>query len=385
MVRKIPISELKVGMRVVDMGQAWIERPFLFCEAGVITSDRQIKAIRDEGYLELFVEAPGADFGGQSQAEPAVATGPELAEAKALYAQSLRLARDIFRDAKLGRPVNHKEASLLIEAMVASVTNRPEAMASLIKLKTHDEYTFGHCVNVAVLVVIFGHYLGHGPGELHGLGLAGIYHDLGKTKVPTEILNKPGRLTEGEFRIIKRHPAYGADILESQGILNQEVLSTIRQHHEKYNGLGYPLGLKGDAKRLEAQMLSMADVYDALTSDRPYSKAALPNTAMRVMFNLRDMDLPADLIDKFIKCLGIYPVGSLVRLNNGAVAVICQGNTRDPLHPKVNIILDKNLRRRPHQTLDLSSPKVQAMGPGFDIAGPVDPGDLGLDRGVVLL
>jgi putative nucleotidyltransferase with HDIG domain len=387
-VRKITVEELEVGMRVVDTGLSWIDHPYLFSREGLIVSQAQIEAIKDEGYLELFVEQAGENFTlpgpgpAQPARTPAANLAPyrqELGKAKTIYADSLGFARDFIREAKLGKPVNYQASAPLVEEVIASVTRNPDALVSLIKLRAYDEYTYTHCINVSVLAVVFGRYLGLDEIRLRQLGSAGLFHDLGKTGVPDEILNKPGRLTEHEFQAIKAHPALGAELLSSQPGVPQEVLRAIREHHEKFNGQGYPQGLKDQTQSSGAQILSLADVYDALTSKRVYKDAVIPVGAMRIMFGMRGRDFSPDMVDSFIKCLGIFPVGSLVRLKNGAVAVVCRSNPREPLLPTVRIVLDQNLRRCQPTILDLASPEAKAMDGSQDIADNLDHTALGLD------
>lgn len=390
--RMISVLDLEVGMRVVDTGLSWTEHPFLYSGEGPVTSAAQIEQLREQGYRDVFIldsrwQEPQLvkEPGGETLPDAAEGTGrrppgpDDYAKALSLHDESFGVINSFILAAKLGKPMDRDAPVRLVEGVIDSVTSNPDALVSLIKLRFNDEYTYTHCINVSVLAVLFGHYMGMRKPELQTLGEAGLFHDLGKVRIPDGILDKPGRLTPGEFEVVKSHPEEGAAILEKQDMASSGVLSIIREHHEKFNGTGYPNALSGDRLGRLAQMIALADCYDAMTSKRPYRSAILPNTAMRIMFAMRNKDFSRELIEPFIKCLGIYPVGSPVRLRNGQVALVCGSNPRSPLFPTVKIILDAGMRPRPHKVLDLSSPEAKALGDGFSIEAPLDMSVLGKD------
>ncbi len=378
-------------MEVVDTGLSWTQHPYLYSEAGRITSARQIKDLVEQGYRDLFIQDAGSDrlieeapvpedkaACGHNVAHP-LPGAEDYARALGLYDDSFGVINSFILAAKLGRPMDREASVRLVEGLIDSVTSNPDALVSLVSLRFNDDYTFTHCINTAVLAVVFGRHLGLEKPKLRRLGEAGLFHDLGKTRIPEEILDKPRRLTPEEFRVVKAHPAEGAAILEKQDMVSDGVLRTIRDHHEKFNGTGYPLGVSGDRLCLSAQIVGLADCYDAMTSHRPYRRAILPNTAMRILFAMRNKDFSRDLIEPFIKCLGIYPVGSPVRLRNGEVALVCGANPESPLLPTIKIIMDANMRPRPHRILDLSSPEARALGDDISIATALDMSVLGVD------
>ena len=306
-IRKIPVSELRPGMRVVNTGLSWIDHPYLYSQEGQIGSDEDIQSIRDQGYLELFIaEGPGAG-GGQALPGAAAtleqilatrdftpltpqrrpATPEEYEGAQVFYSQSLSFAREFIKDVSQGKPVDYEASTPLVENIIDSVSRNPDTLVSLTKLRCFDEYTFTHCINVAVLAVIFGKFLGLGRSALHVMGMAGLFHDIGKALIPADILNKPGRLTDLEFRMIQNHPDLGATHLAQQPGVPPVVISGVKEHHEKFNGTGYPRGLNGMTVSLAGAVIGVVDVYDALTSKRTYKNAITPNNAMRIMFGMR--------------------------------------------------------------------------------------------------
>ncbi|WP_173084670.1 HD-GYP domain-containing protein [Fundidesulfovibrio magnetotacticus] len=382
-IRKIAVAELRPGMTVVDTGLSWTEHPFLYSAAGPVDSRRQVEALLAEGYRETFIReertpAPPRRSGMSPSSRP-LPGRDDYARARALQDESVGVISAFMRAARLGKPLDREAPARLVEKVIDTVAGNPDALVSLANLRRNDAYSYTHSLNVSVLAVVFGQYLGLDKDALRGLGEAGLFHDLGKTRIPDAILDKPGRLTPEEFAVIKSHPGEGADILESQGLGSPKVLAAIRDHHEKFNGAGYPRGLAGDRLERAAQVVGLVDSYDAMTSNRPYRGAIQPNTAMRILFAMRDKDFSRELLESFIKCLGIYPVGSPVRLRDGSVALVCGSNPESPLLPTVKIILDARMRPRPHLVLDLASPQVKALGDAVVIEAPLDMSVLGMD------
>lgn len=384
-IRKVLITELKPGMRVVSTGLSWVEYPYLYSKDVRITSERHIQALLKEGFREAFVleepeegaPAPPASrptpppaAGARPDREPGRVPAPEeYRKAHTLYQDSQQVIEASLRDVRLGKPMDREASAKLLEGVFDSIEENPDAMVTFINLRAHDDYTFTHSINVAVLCLVFGSYLGLEKNALIHLGEAALFHDLGMLDVPEAIVAKPGRLAPEEFAVVKAHPAAAADLLARQGTA-EEVLAPIREHHERYNGSGYPHGLSGEALNLGGQITALGDVYDALTSKRSYRGAVLPNTSMRILFAMRGKDFEQDLVDRFIKCLGIYPVGSMVRLQSGELAMVCGSNPASPLSPTVKIVADKTGKPRPPRIVDLSSP-MAAQTEGMAIAEPV--------------
>jgi HD-GYP domain-containing protein (c-di-GMP phosphodiesterase class II) len=200
-------------------------------------------------------------------------------------------------------------------------------------------------MNVCVLLLVFGHFLGLDKDSLQQLGLAGLLHDIGKVRVPLEVLNKPDKLTDGEFDLIKRHPLHGLSILLDAGALPRKVLNVAHCHHERIVGGGYPRGLQGKAINFFSRLASIVDVYDALTSDRAYRKGMSSPDAFKLMNQWRGQQLDGMLLDKFVQCIGDFPSGSLVELQSGEVGIIIPPGRNNRLKAIVMLLLDPFKRK----------------------------------------
>ena len=234
-------------------------------------------------------------------------------------------------DVRLGQAVNTEAAKDLVTEVTNSITRSPHAMVWLTNMKERDEYTSIHCMNVCIMSVSFGRTLGMDKAELEVLGLGGLLHDLGKMRVPPEILNKPSKLTFEEFEVMKTHPMQGYKMLNEQSDLPSEVLDIVKHHHERRNGKGYPSQLDGDQINNMTRIVAIVDVYDAITSDRCYHDAISPSDALKNMYEWVNEDFDKELVENFIKCLGIYPIGSVVKLNMGHVGLVVSASEKSKL------------------------------------------------------
>ncbi|MBC15990.1 MAG: metal-dependent phosphohydrolase [Desulfovibrio sp.] len=369
MIKKVTIDQLKPGMTIVKMASdLWEHLPGLYTKPGLIRSKEQVERIREAGYEQAFIEVkiPGEEplekrldtMLKQSTVDPKqkkrVPFESAIEEAQKAYDKAMTHAHRIIHDAKLGRKVDYESSVETVDQIVDSAIQNPDTLLCLSKLSHFDEYTYTHSINVSAIAVVFGEYLGLGRNELLDLGMAGMFHDLGKTVVPERIINKRGRLSHAEFEEIKRHPGYGYEILHKQGDIPIPIMEAVRDHHEKFNGSGYPGHLTRNNTSALARIISLADVYDALTSDRSYKDAMLPNKALAIMYGMRDQDFDTVEVQSFIKCLGIFPSGSLVKLNSGYYAIVYEANPAQPLQPKVKIILDPDMHPIPSKLVDLA-------------------------------
>jgi HD-GYP domain-containing protein (c-di-GMP phosphodiesterase class II) len=373
MIKKIAVDDLEIGMFVEDIGLSWIEAPFLYSRRGLIRGSTEIQAIRKEGYKEVFIDTALGTFRDTSGSEesfveiiqktspppksrpkPLVPLRQEMPAAKRIYSDTVDFARKFITEIRKDRMPSLSESEEFIGTILGSVIRNECALLNLFKLRSYDEYTYTHSVNVAILVLIFGRYMGLPPTELRRLGIAGLFHDIGKERMPKHILKKPSRLTNEEFGIVKRHPGDSCAILRDQKGFSEDILRPILEHHEKFNGTGYPHGLAGEAIGQASAITSLADIYDALTSDRVYRKSLVQQRALQIIYAMRDEEIRTDYVEHFIKCLGVYPAGSFVRLSNGMFGVITEVNPDSLLLPKVNIILDAQRHPVPPQLLDLT-------------------------------
>jgi HD-GYP domain-containing protein (c-di-GMP phosphodiesterase class II) len=248
-------------------------------------------------------------------------------------------------DVRVGKNIEGGKVSKVVGEMVDSIFRNRDALASLTRIKGYDEYTFVHSVNVCALCVTLGRHLDFDAEQLRQLGIGAMLHDTGKMKVPIEILNKPGRLTEREFLEMKKHPIYSAEIMSRTDGIPDEAKTVAIQHHERYHGNGYPYGLKGDEIRLFSQLTSIIDVYDAITSNRCYSKAMPAYEGIKKLYEWGKTDFNLPFVERFIQCLGIYPLGTVVQMDSSEIGVVISINHDMILRPQV-LLMYKDERRR---------------------------------------
>lgn len=243
---------------------------------------------------------------------------------------------------------NIAEMLPMIKDIVSSIISNKDVELTMRNLWGHHEYTYLHCVNVAILAVSVGIKLNLHPDELIYLGAAGILHDIGKNRIPAELLDKTGKLTEEEFGILKKHPEYGYEMLTSSQELSSVTRAGVLQHHERYDGTGYPRGLKGNEITLYGRILAVADTYDAMTSDRAYREAFAPSEAVEYLMGNGNQLYDNRVIDAFIKCVTVYPIGSCIELNNGVKAIVVKNYQDCVLRPLIRLVETK-------ETIDLKN------------------------------
>lgn len=297
----------------------------------------------------------------------------ELRRVDKLYGEAVDYARGFMDDVRDGKPIDVNDAMPLISEFIDSVFRNDSAAAAISKLKAFDEYTYTHCINVSILAVILGKKLGYSKEILETVGMAGMFHDVGKAVIPNTILNKPGKLTDKEMDIMRTHPLHGYKILKDQANIPEEVIRGAVEHHEKFDGSGYPRGLKGEQISEIARLIAVVDVYDALTSKRVYKAPLPPGKVLAMMYKWRVTDFHPNIVEQFIKSLGVYPVGSFVQLSNGEYGVVVDSSTSDPLNPVVRVAYDRHIRQIPYRTANLSDEKR------LKIADVVNPDEYGVD------
>ena len=261
----------------------------------------------------------------------------------------------MFEEARMGKAVDVGGAKKLVEEITDSVARNPGALISLARLKTADDYTYMHSVAVCAMMVALAKQLSLGEEQTRLAGLAGLLHDLGKATMPMDVLNKPGKLTNEEFAIIRTHPQEGYRLLLTGNNVDAVVLDVCLHHHEKMDGSGYPEGLKGDGISLFAKMGAVCDVYDAITSNRPYKAGWSPAESLRRMAEWSNGHFDKAVFQAFVKCIGIYPVASLVRLESGLLGVVTENASANPLTPIVKTFYCTKRKERLYaKVLDLS-------------------------------
>lgn len=380
-------------MYVVKTGLAWADHPDLYAVEGIIAYDGEIAAILEDGFTEAVIDtekgkAPVNEAANDLAAKlgdrqgKSVSFKPlreELRVARVLQREAVIMLKDIARSINIGREPDYGASQGLVERMMDSVTRNGSALLALSKLRGADEYTFNHCLSVSVLAMIFGQYMDLDSQEVMQLGLSGLLHDLGKFDVPLKVLNKPGKLSPEEFEVMKQHPKYGYKRLAAVENIDKAILPGVLYHHERYDGQGYPIGVGGDDLPLVAQVVGMADVYDALTSRRVYKAAMLPAKAMSLMYSMRKQNFDPKMLEHFVCCLGVYPIGSFVRLSDNRCGVVTETSTGTATKPMVRVVRDSEGDPMLPQDVDLSA------HPELSIAACLDPVDSGVDPSSVLL
>ncbi len=377
MIKKISIHQLQPGMFVHDMDCGWMEHPFL-TGSFKVRVDKDIERMVEYGIHELYIDTDkGLDVpDAPTQREVAVvltrqmtalfetrqpveptSLHDEMGRARVVLSEANRIIGEVMQGARLGRQIEQEKVDHVVSEMSESVLRNKDALLSLCRIKEKDNYTFLHSVSVGVLLMSFSRTFNLKNEDMQLLGTGGMLHDIGKTRVPDRILNKTGALTPDEFSTIQRHVVYGQNILAEMPNISQTSYEVVAQHHERYDGSGYPLKLKGADMSIYGQMASIVDVYDAITSDRCYRKGMDPTVALRKMFEWSKFHFDPVLIQTFVRTIGIYPVGTLVMLESRKIAVVIDQQGRDLTRPLVLVVFDalKHCHLTP-QDVDLSKP-----------------------------
>ncbi len=380
MLKKIPVSELRLGMHLQAFCGAWLDHPFWRTKF-VLTDPNDLVLVRESTISEVWIDiSKGLDVEPGSAAaavnaeiveklpEPPPAKiekasfNDEVKRASRIVAKGKEAVVSMFQEARMGKAIEAEAAAPLVEEISNSVMRNPGALISLARLKTADDYTFMHSVAVCALMIALARQLGLDEQQTRDAGMAGLLHDLGKAMIPLEVLNKPGKLTDTEFALVKTHPAEGYKLLlEGKGV-SEVMLDVCLHHHEKIDGSGYPKGLNGETMSLFAKMGAVCDVYDAITSNRPYKAGWDPAESIKRMAEWKGHFDPA-VFQAFVKSLGIYPVGSLVRLESGKLGVVIEQGEQSLLKPKVKVFFSTKAQAyiKP-ETIDLARSPEKIAG-----------------------
>ncbi len=379
MKKKIKVDQLKPGMFIHDFNCGWLQHPF-WGGSIKIKNEQMIQKVINSGMYELYIDTDKGldviDAPTEQEVNQAINTEiekivepeikdrnpvplkEELVKAKEIKNEAKIIVKNLMQDIRLRRQIKAEQVEPVVEKMVDSIFRNKNALISLTRMKTVDEYTFLHSISVSVLMISFGNHLGFDYKIIKAIGMGGLLHDIGKMKVPIELLHKPGKLTEDEFLILREHVEHGYIILMKTPGINEISISVAAHHHERLDGTGYPNGLIGDEISIYGQMSAIVDVYDALTSVRCYQNEILPTEALRKLLEWSKFHFSNDLVQQFIRCVGIYPVGTLVRLESGLLGVVAEHNEKSSLHPVIRAVYDErkdNYISKPYD-IDLSQP-----------------------------
>ena len=389
--KKIPVEQLRLGMHLQGFSGNWVDHPF-WRTRFVLNDEKYLTMVRESGVTEVWidvskgldVDAPQAFNAGLPQppcaaaeepepaqphtAEPALPHPPktgfsdEVKRASRIVTKGRAAIVSMFQEARMGKAIEAEAAAPLVQEISDSVLRNPSALISLARLKTADDYTFMHSVAVCALMIALARQLGLNEQQTREAGMAGLLHDLGKAMIPLSILNKPGKLTEAEFRLTKTHPEEGHKLLKAGKGISDVVKDVCLHHHEKIDGSGYPKGLNGEAMSLYAKMGAVCDVYDAITSNRPYKAGWDPAESIKRMAEWKGHFDPV-IFQAFVKSLGIYPIGSLVRLESGKLGVVVAQGEKSLLKPTVKVFFSTRSKAYiSPETIDLTHSPEKIAG-----------------------
>ncbi len=278
----------------------------------------------------------------------------QLSAASHTYQSTKLQIKRLLASAQLGQALNLKEAQAAVKDCVERVLNNPNAILWLTRLKHQDEYTAEHSVNVCLLSIALGREMELAPYELENLGICGLMHDIGKMKVPAEILNKPGPLDPQEFAEMARHTVYAKQLLMGRTDIYPGAVDVAYSHHERLDGKGYPRGIDSSKLSLFTRIVTVADAYDAMTSDRCYKSGMSSLDALKVLNNNSGSQFDPELVRRFVAMIGLYPPGYLLEMSNGEVGIILSADPGYQLKPKVIMILGPDKQPQPERIVNLS-------------------------------
>ena len=396
---KIASSKLIAGMYVADLDRPWLGTPF-WLQGFLIENDEHLMQLRQyckfvivdsslsthnaqaaiSSYGEKFgaskpdfVPTSNENFSGDGKLDLRPSFIPEdikltqfssiapieaeLAPAGETYAQTTQALGKLFDDLTYSEHISIQEVEVVVQIMVESMVRNPDALMLVSRFRQEDETAYAHGLSVAIYMVALGRHLGLPIDILERLGSVGLLLDIGKTRLPREVLQKEGRLSSVELETMKNHVQIGLDILKNTPNMHPDIMEGIAQHHERENGSGYPAGISKDNLGLFGRMAAITDTFSAMTNPRPYAKAIPAYQALHTMSNWGKEYFHAPLVEQFIHAIGIFPVGSMVELSTGEVAVVVSHNKVRRLKPRVMIISDKNkVQSESPTTLDLLHP-----------------------------
>lgn len=413
--RMIDVNELRPGMFITRLDRPWLQTPFPLqgFRPETWSQVHEVRALCEYVYVEAPEEAANngdanarAPAGGAATAEkksaspaigkirdfmahasqesPALQTGlrQEVSQALPLIRETRKLTLQLFKNARMGQSVDTRQARESVSALTDSVIRNPFALLWLAQLKTRDEYTFYHSLSVCAIALAVGRQMGLPRSVLEELGLGAFLHDIGKMRIPAHILQKETPLSADERSLLRRHPRYGAEIVDAAPNFPGVSRDIIYSHHERIDGSGYMEGVTGDQIAPLTHLVSICDTYDAVTSERPYKTAISSVQAMSLLNAERGKRFDNEMVQRFIQAVGVYPVGTLVELSTGEAGMVTRVNPRARLRPQVLVLTSPEGQRlkRP-KTLDLSKISEDASGGSLTVARAAKNGAYGIDTG----
>jgi HD-GYP domain-containing protein (c-di-GMP phosphodiesterase class II) len=381
--KKVPVTELQFGMYIAELDRPWTDTPFMF-QGFVLGTQKQLDVLKKYCATVLVDTERGEplaapDPGRTPYAEKSTVE-QEAGPARAAYGDSRGAIHDVLSAVRIGRTLDAERVRSAVSAMTGSVLRNPDALLLLAQLRKHGEYHESHALDVSIYMITFGRFLELEPGQIEFLGYLGLLQDVGKLRLPRELLDKHGRLSAAEFELAKLHVAHSVEILRATPGLPPDLPRLAALHHERHDGSGYPAGLRGREIGMLGSIAAIVDTFDALTVQRPHADPVSPSAAISTLFKARGVLFDAYLVEQFIRCIGIFPVGSLVQLNTGETGIVIAQNPARRLQPRVMVIRDASGNpMQPQKLLDLSrSPRAAADEP-YRILGTLEAGSVAFE------
>lgn len=399
--QKVSVSDVKIGMYVSRLDRPWLETHYLFqgfhinsvddirelrehCEYVYVDPERGEPAARvmqtvqkedDDAVVDVFKRSTG-----DTRYPVQTTVKEELQACTEARSKSIKVISNVLAELKAGRSIKVQTVRQSIAGLMESILRNPDAFFWLTRLKNKDDYAYAHCVDACGLAMAFGRHLGFSKPELENLAVGTLLFDIGKLQLPEELLKKPGRLTTDEYKLIRRHVEFGTKMVSEMKGVNKEIIQTVFNHHERHNGSGYPRGIPGNKIPVNGRIAALVDCYDAITSERAYSRAISAYDAVQMIYEWRDKDFQADMVEQFIQCIGLYPTGTLVELSTDEVGLVLSQNRVRRLRPKVMLVLDGNkVAYEFNPTLDLIEDPEDDNGNVIEIKRPLAPGTYGIN------
>lgn len=381
----LPVSSLKVGMFISNIYHQIGEKELI--SQGLLKNHEQIKQLEAQGILSVEVDMHKSKILADNVMQESMLLDNNIKKynwkdrshpadkARKLYNEAKILQGKLLHQLSQGEPIDIKPLADVADEMVEAIFTHRDVILCLARIREKDSYLMEHSLNVALMLANFGRFLGLDRDVLQQLTMGGLLHDIGKTLIPDEILHKPGKLTEYEFEIMKDHVVFSKKILSKTVGITPIMMEVAANHHERIDGSGYPNGLIGDELGLYGRMSSIIDVYDALSADRVYKSGMSPTQAFRILLQGAGKHFDADLVSKFIKCLGVYPIGSLVMLSNKRLGIVIKRNDNEPLKPTVKLIYHATAKHY----IDIKISDLSKAGCQEYIECVVDPREYGIN------
>lgn len=399
---KVRLEDLEIGMFVSRLDRPWIETPYLI-QGFLLKTREDIDAL--EKYCEfvyvdvVLSEEPkkqGLNYNGVARTNDEIKQqligsvpkkykdktnmNDELVSARDTHRVLSHTVGDVMNDIANNKTLDGTALKRAINPMLDSIISNPDAFVWLTRMKYKDNYTYNHAVSASVWAVSFGRHLGFPRPKLQSLALGAMLFDIGKMKLPEKLINNPKRYNQFEYELVKKHIDYSLEILNNTKGIGADVIEMVATHHERHNGSGYPNGMLGDQIPILGKIAGIVDCYDAIISDRVFATALSPHDAVKKLYDWRDIDFQAELVEQFIQVVGIYPVGTVIEVSDGRVGVIVAQHRVWRLRPQVMMLLDADKKPLENfDVIDLFTQVEDADGKPLNIVKCVEPGLYGID------